>query len=148
MAVPASPSACPLCATPGGQLLVESPEWRIIRAEEPDYPGFLRVIWSRHAGEMSDLDDGEQQRLMAAVLACERVLRRLYAPDKVNLASLGNMVPHLHWHIIPRWRDDPTFPGAIWAARRTDGVAPAPRPAVDDRTLAEALKAELEPAKA
>lgn len=134
---------CPLCTSPGGPLLLEGQALRIIRAEEPDYPGFLRVIWNRHCGEMSDLTDAERQRLMTVVWACERVVRRLYAPDKINLASLGNMVPHVHWHIIPRWRDDPTFPGAIWAAPRTDGVRPASRPVVADSTLRDALLAEL-----
>lgn len=143
MVAPVPPSDCPLCATPGGTLLVDGREWRVIRAEEPDYPGFLRVIWTHHVGEMSDLADTERQRLMAVVWACERVVRRLYAPDKINLASLGNMVPHLHWHIIPRWRDDPTFPGAVWAPRRSDGIQPALRPVVDAETLCQALRAEL-----
>ena len=45
-------------------------------------------------------------------------------PDKVNLASLGNMVPHLHWHVIPRWKNDPWFPDSVWsAARRSDNAA-------------------------
>ena len=136
-------SACPLCAPQGESLLVEGGDWRIISAEEPDYPGFLRVIWRRHVAEMSDLAEDERQRLMAVVWACERVVRRLYAPDKINLASLGNMVPHLHWHIIPRWRDDPTFPGAIWAPRRGDGIQASPRSAVDAAALRQALQTEL-----
>ncbi|GAB3263890.1 hypothetical protein GCM10027296_39740 [Chitinimonas naiadis] len=52
---------------------------------------------------------------MNAVWAVEEVLRHELQPDKINLASLGNVVPHLHWHIIPRWRDDPHFPSPIWA---------------------------------
>jgi diadenosine tetraphosphate (Ap4A) HIT family hydrolase len=43
-------------------------------------------------------------------------------PLKVNVASLGNVVPHLHWHIIPRYADDAHFPAPVWAqaARVTD----------------------------
>jgi hypothetical protein len=37
--------------------------------------------------------------------------------EKVNLASLGNQVPHLHWHVIPRFKDDPHFPFAIWGRK-------------------------------
>ncbi|MNR61844.1 hypothetical protein D3C85_1837040 [compost metagenome] len=43
-------------------------------------------------------------------------MREVMTPDKVNLAAFGNMVPHLHWHIIPRYRWDTHFPEAIWAA--------------------------------
>ncbi|MNY70008.1 hypothetical protein D3C86_2080460 [compost metagenome] len=46
----------------------------------------------------------------------ERTVREVMTPDKVNLAAFGNMVPHLHWHIIPRYRWDTHFPEAIWAA--------------------------------
>lgn len=55
---------------------------------------------------------------MNVVYAVEAALRALLAPDKINLAALGNMVPHLHWHVIPRWRDDSHFPAAIWAEGR------------------------------
>ena len=50
-------------------------------------------------------------------------LRTVLAPDKINLASLGNVVPHLHWHVIPRFADDAHFPAPVWAARARDGVA-------------------------
>jgi diadenosine tetraphosphate (Ap4A) HIT family hydrolase len=39
-------------------------------------------------------------------------------PDKVNLAALGNMVPHLHWHIIPRFKEDVFFPGSVWSEKQ------------------------------
>jgi diadenosine tetraphosphate (Ap4A) HIT family hydrolase len=38
-------------------------------------------------------------------------------PDKVNIAALGNMVPHIHWHVIPRFKDDAFFPGSVWSER-------------------------------
>jgi diadenosine tetraphosphate (Ap4A) HIT family hydrolase len=56
---------------------------------------------------------------MAVVFATERGrAARGLQPDKINLASLGNMVPHLHWHVVPRWRDDSHFPAPIWAAAK------------------------------
>jgi diadenosine tetraphosphate (Ap4A) HIT family hydrolase len=74
------------------------------------------------------------------VFACESVLRELYQPEKVNLASFGNVVPHVHWHVIARFVDDAHFPDAIWApARRTA----APRPVVSDDALARAIIAAL-----
>ena len=61
---------------------------------------------------------------MDAVYATESALRELLSPDKINLASLGNAVPHLHWHVIPRWRDDRHFPKSIWAAPERPTAAP------------------------
>jgi len=51
----------------------------------------------------------------------EQALRALIHPDKINLAALGNQVPHLHWHVIPRFADDAHFPDPIWVARKRDG---------------------------
>ncbi len=107
---------CPLCQTPGGELLWENNLLRIIDARDPLYPGFTRVIWKAHAAEMTDLSPADQLTLFQAVLQIESIQRALLGPDKINLAAFGNMVPHLHWHIIPRWRDDTHFPQPVWAA--------------------------------
>jgi len=107
---------CVLCSETGGTLLWDSPLLRVIDACDPLYPGTTRVVLNRHAAEMTDLGEADQQRVMRATLCVERAMRDTLGPDKVNLAALGNMVAHLHWHVIPRWRDDPHFPQAIWAA--------------------------------
>ena len=65
---------------------------------------------------MTDLTSAEQAELLRVVLLVEQVQRAALKPDKVNLAAFGNVVPHLHWHVIPRWQDDPHFPQAVWAA--------------------------------
>jgi len=88
---------------------------RIVLVDDPDYPGFCRVVLERHVKEMTDLAPAERARLMNAVFATEAALRDLVLPRKVNLASLGNAVPHLHWHVIPRHGDDRHFPKPIWA---------------------------------
>ena len=115
---------CPLCAA-GGDRLWQDALCRVVLAGEPGYPGFCRVILNRHIKEMTDLPAAERQRLMAVVFAVEAALREVLDPDKINLASLGNMVPHLHWHVIPRFADDRHFPDAVWAAPRRDGTAHA-----------------------
>ena len=69
------------------------------------------------------LENEERDVVMRVVAGVEKGLRDLLAPDKVNLASLGNLVPHLHWHVIPRYRDDSHFPEPIWAAPQRVGVA-------------------------
>lgn len=82
--------------------------------DDHDYPGFCRVIWREHAKEMTDLPPVDQRHLMHIVFAVEQALRELLKPDKINLASLGNMTPHLHWHVIPRFHDDRHFPNPVW----------------------------------
>ncbi len=89
---------------------------------------------------MSDLASADRAHLREVVDAVELVVRRVMNPDKINLASLGNVVPHLHWHVIPRWTDDSQFPAPIWAAP----CRPAPTRAVpESSTLANALVAIL-----
>ena len=95
---------------------------RVVRVDEPDYPGFCRVILKRHATEMTDLDPAERDGLMAVVYAVEEAIRATMQADKMNLASLGNMTPHVHWHVIPRFRDDRHFPGPIWAPPKRDAA--------------------------
>jgi len=72
----------------------------------------------------------------------ETAVREIARPDKINLASLGNMVPHVHWHVIPRWADDVNFPDAIWAAARRI-AAPRAMPADVRPRLALRLQALL-----
>ncbi len=132
---------CPLCATAGGTVLWQDDFCRVVLADEPDYPGFLRVILAAHVKEMSDLPAAVQQRLFEAMLAAEAALREVLAPDKVNLASLGNVVPHLHWHVIPRFADDPHFPNPVWGARKRD--TPHAVPADASERLAAALTRRL-----
>jgi diadenosine tetraphosphate (Ap4A) HIT family hydrolase len=85
-----------------------------------------RVIWNRHVREMTELDRAQRQALMAAVFAVEQALREALSPHKINLASLGNVTPHLHWHVIPRYRDDRHFPNPIWGAPARAGTHAAP----------------------
>ena len=131
---------CELCDNLGGILLWENHDCRVVRVEDADYPGFCRVILNRHAAEMSDLPSAEQQELMRIVFTVEAVVRDVVKPDKINLASLGNMVPHVHWHVIPRWREDRCFPNPIWApSQRTSTVIPV----ADGPTLVRLLATEL-----
>jgi diadenosine tetraphosphate (Ap4A) HIT family hydrolase len=134
---------CELCTGPGGDLLWADGLCRVVRVTGPEgsaFPGYCRVVWRRHVAEMSALAANEAHHVMNVVLATERAVRRLVGPDKINLASLGNLVPHLHWHVIPRWKDDSHFPAAIWAEPQRSGIA---RPIPASATLLGALQAEL-----
>jgi len=134
------PAACPLCAAPDAEsVLWTDAHCRVMEAGDRDYPGYCRVIWNAHVREMSDLPDASRTHLLAVVVGVERVLRDLLHPDKINLASLGNQAPHLHWHVIPRFADDIYFPDSIWAARKRAAI---PRP-VDRAALVRELLRNL-----
>ena len=108
--------ACVLCDTDGGQLVWRGEQLRVIRADEAGFPAFYRVVWNAHVAEFSELDAGARQHCMEAVTVVEQALREHLAPAKINLAALGNMVPHLHWHVIARFDWDSHFPAPVWAA--------------------------------
>jgi diadenosine tetraphosphate (Ap4A) HIT family hydrolase len=98
-----------------GQLIWRGDDCRIILVNDPELPGFCRVIWNQHVSEMTDLTYGEREHLMTLVFAVEEAVRYVMHPDKMNVAALGNMVPHIHWHVIPRYKDDAFFPGSVWS---------------------------------
>ncbi len=133
-------SACELCTADGGTVILRTDELRVVAVDDADYPGFTRVIWNAHVAEMTELDAPQIARLMGAVFAVEDALRAVLRPDKVNLASLGNQVPHLHWHAIPRFADDAHFPHPIWGARQGD---PDPAQLAARRALLPALAGEI-----
>lgn len=116
---------CPLCHPDRDVLVWHDDRCRVIRVSDADYPGFCRVIWGEHVAEMTDLTPADRQHLFTVVLATETALRVLMRPDKINLASFGNFVPHLHWHVIPRFADDRHFPESTWGAAQRTGVAHA-----------------------
>lgn len=110
------PESCPLCRDAGGTVLCHNENLRIIAVDDDNHPGLTRVIWQEHIAEMTQLPPLARNALMEAVWRVELAQRQILQPDKVNLAQFGNMVPHLHWHVIPRWAGDSHFPDAIWAA--------------------------------
>ncbi len=112
---------CDLCALLAGDS--ELVLWRgaalsVVQVDDAAHPGFFRVVWHAHVAEMSDLPDAGRSDIMRAVWQVELAVRDVLQPDKINLASLGNMTPHLHWHVIARFHDDAQFPDPIWAAVR------------------------------
>jgi len=115
---------CELCAGPGGRLILDDGRLRVVAVDQTDFPGFIRVIWNAHRREMTDLSSSERTHLMRIVFVVERVQRDVMHPHKVNLASFGNVTPHVHWHLIPRYEDDAHFPDPIWAQRRRTTPAP------------------------
>lgn len=109
-------ATCELCEESGGEIIFRNEQFRVVLVADANFPGFCRVIWNEHVKEMSDLVVEDRSILMRAVCQVEAALREIMQPEKINLACLGNMVPHLHWHVIPRFTDDAHFPNPIWAS--------------------------------
>jgi diadenosine tetraphosphate (Ap4A) HIT family hydrolase len=110
-----APTTCELCEQDGGEIVHSNPKLRVVLVDDAHYPGFCRVIWNEHVKEMTDLASVDRVLFMNTVWQVEAAVCEVMHPDKVNLASLGNVTPHLHWHIIPRYADDAHFPGPVWA---------------------------------
>ncbi len=136
---------CELCAQDGGILIVHTDKLRVIRAADADHPAFYRVIWQTHVAEWTDLAPADRSHIMQAVAKVETVLRAALQPTKVNLASLGNVVPHLHWHVIARFDWDARWPAPVWAPAQREVADAASRLAVPlaelDARVAAALQA-------
>lgn len=111
---------CVLCHPQKENVVWKNKELRVIQVDDHLFPGYFRVIWNKHIAEMSDLTDDERQLLEKVLLTVEKVVREQMQPDKINWAQFGNMVPHLHWHIIARYRDDSHFPESIWGLKQRE----------------------------
>jgi diadenosine tetraphosphate (Ap4A) HIT family hydrolase len=99
--------------------------WRVVAAAEP-CAGFCRAIGAADAREMTAPAPGDRAHLMRVVFATEAAPRYLLQPLNMNLASLGNLVPHVHWHVMPRCADDGHLPQAVRDARQRDAATKAP----------------------
>jgi diadenosine tetraphosphate (Ap4A) HIT family hydrolase len=134
-------SACELCDQSDYEVVHRTEKFRVVLVDDAQYPGFCRVIWNGHVKEMTDLPAGERALLMTAVWQVEAAVREAMNPDKMNVVSLGNMVPHLHWHVIPRYSGDAHYPGPIWATKLRD---PAPESLAARSARLPALRSAIE----
>lgn len=136
---------CEMCSGIGGELVWQNDHLRVIMMDEPHFVGFARVVWQEHVAEMTDLTPEQRSGFMKTVFLIETIMRQVLNPTKVNLASLGNMTPHLHWHVIPRFAHDINFPNPVWAIT-PEQTAQTPKPCVSPsqyEALVNALKIAL-----
>lgn len=87
---------------------------RVILVDNQYYPGYVQIILNNHVKELTELTLDEGLIIFKTIWLMEEKIRKTFKPDKINIASLGNVVPHLHWHIIPRYSNDRHFPNSIW----------------------------------
>jgi diadenosine tetraphosphate (Ap4A) HIT family hydrolase len=102
--------------------------------------GYTIVIWrGRHVAEPTELTESEAASYWLEVLRVGRALEGHFEPVKLNYELLGNSLPHLHTHVVPRYADD-TRPG--WPFPFPDGDPP-PHPESELRRDAEGLRTLL-----
>lgn len=121
----AETTTCALCAPTSDVILWQDDFCRVVLLNDADYPAYCRVELIEHIKEMTDLAPMQRARMMKTVFAVETALRENFNPDKINLASLGNKTPHIHWHVIPRFENDKHFPNSHWGEAVRDGNAVA-----------------------
>lgn len=134
---------CSLCQPTQHEILWQDDFCRVVLLNDADYPAYCRVELLAHVKEMTDLAPQDRARTMKVVFAVETAIREIFQPDKINLASLGNKTPHVHWHVIPRFENDKHFPNSHWGEAVRDNSY-APLSDVTKSQLAEKIKACIE----
>lgn len=105
---------CLFCAKLSEKVVLSNHICRVILVQDDIYPGYVQVVANNHVKELTDLSHDDAIVIFNTIWQMENKIRQIFNPVKVNIASLGNMVPHLHWHIIPRFINDKHFPNPIW----------------------------------
>lgn len=112
---------CPLCTPTPHEILWQDDFCRVVLLNDADYPAYCRVELLAHIKEMTDLQSPQRAQMMKVVFAVETAMREVLNPTKINLASLGNKTPHVHWHIVPRFENDKHFPNSHWGEAVREG---------------------------
>jgi diadenosine tetraphosphate (Ap4A) HIT family hydrolase len=111
---------CVMCARVTGQgplFIADLGTSRVYLNEDQYFPGWVFVVLKRHAVELYDLDARERAALIEDVNRVAQALAQVYHPVKMNYELLGNQVPHIHWHLVPRLADDPEPRWPVWRAQ-------------------------------
>jgi diadenosine tetraphosphate (Ap4A) HIT family hydrolase len=140
--------ACGICAIieriRGGSFaewIAELPRSWLILGDAQFYRGYCVLLAKRHVTELHSMARGEAHELLDEMLAVGRTLAEVVKPLKLNYECLGNQEPHVHWHIFPRYPDDPMRLVPVWqrpeAERRVSLVEK------DRRELMSSIRHEL-----
>jgi diadenosine tetraphosphate (Ap4A) HIT family hydrolase len=88
------------------------------------FPWILLIPKRDNVKEIIDLPNSDQQFLIQEIALASKVMQQLFSPFKLNVASLGNVVPQLHVHIIARYQTDKAWPGPVWNSGVSEGYDP------------------------
>ena len=114
---------CPLCHrwnSDSELRIIELPHSYVILNRDQYFSGYTLLFTKHHATELFHLDRDVRVALMEEVSLVAQALYSVFTPAKINYELLGNMVPHLHWHIVPRFLSDPLWPRPIWAEQHEE----------------------------
>lgn len=79
------------------------------------YKGYTLFLGKKHVTELHELDDAYRKNFLYEMSLVAKAVYQAFTPEKLNYELLGNAVPHLHWHLFPRYKDDPQPNKPIWA---------------------------------
>ena len=94
--------------------------------EDQFFPGWTVVVFKRHATELFHLAPTERIQLMEEVSLVAKTLAQVYEAKKINYELLGNQLPHIHWHVIPRLAGDPAPLEPVWRVQHVPLLPPEP----------------------
>ena len=100
--------------------IVELEHSYVILNRDQFFPGYTLLFTKAHVTELFHLDHSVRAGLMEEVSRVAEALFSTFQPDKINYELLGNMVPHIHWHIVPRFSSEALWPRPIWAENHTE----------------------------
>ncbi len=87
---------------------------------EPFEIPWLKVFAKRSCKEWSECDKETKDEILKAIDIIERAMIDYFNPDKINIASFGNMLPQVHWHVQARFKNDSYFPNPVWGEKRRE----------------------------
>ena len=114
---------CPMCTKWRAEpelRIVELTRCYVLLNRDQFFPGYTFVFTKNHVTELFHLDRQARSEVLEEVTAVAAALYNLFTPAKMNYELLGNMVPHMHWHIVPRFASDPLWPRPIWSEPHAD----------------------------
>lgn len=82
--------------------------------DNSDFPWVILVPRKDDISEITDLTETEYYLLSQEIRAMTTVMQGVFAPDKLNIATIGNVVPQMHYHIVARYKNDRLFPKPVW----------------------------------
>lgn len=109
---------CPMCDRWQGDADLQIAELEhsyLILNRDQFFPGYCLLFTKQHQTELFHLDANVRQGLMEEISRVAQGLADCFQPNKLNYELLGNLVPHIHWHLVPRFRSEPLWPRPIWS---------------------------------
>ena len=95
-------------------LVTSLPLCRVLLMNDARYPWIILVPQREDIREIHHLEADDQNTLFQELMQASNIVENLFAPDKINVGALGNLVPQLHVHVIARFKDDAAWPGPVW----------------------------------